>query len=92
MKKLIMTFVLAFAMGVGAFAQEGFFDSEEYIEKGLFGRGEELFEEELRSGQVPLLPGAHGLEGNQDASPLGSGIVVLLGLGAAYAFGKKHED
>lgn len=94
MKKLIMTFALALAMGVSAFAQEGLFDSEIFVEKGLFGRGEELFEyeEDYRGDGVPLLPGEHNLPGNQDATPLGGGIAVLLGLGVAYAFAKKREE
>jgi hypothetical protein len=43
-----------------------------------------------RLGGGPALPG-HGSEGNQPA-PLGSGIAVLIGLGAAYAVAKKRED
>ena len=35
--------------------------------------------------------GAHGETTNQDA-PVGSGIAVLLGLGAAYLVGKKRRE
>ena len=38
----------------------------------------------------PGLPG-HGENGNQPA-PLGSGIAVLVGLGAAYLVGKKRRE
>ena len=37
-----------------------------------------------------MLP-THGETGNQDA-PVGSGIAVLLGLGAAYLVGKKRRE
>ena len=39
---------------------------------------------------TPGLPG-HDLSTNQDA-PLGSGLVVLVGLGAAYAFAKRRKE
>ena len=39
---------------------------------------------------APGLPG-HDLSTNQDA-PLGSGLVVLVGLGAAYAFAKRRKE
>jgi len=39
-----------------------------------------------------LAPG-HGLSGNQNAeAPLGTGIAVLMGLGAAYLIGKKRNE
>ena len=40
---------------------------------------------------VPVLPN-HGATENQEATPLGSGIAVLLGLGAAYAVAKKRKE
>ena len=39
---------------------------------------------------TPIVPG-HGETGNQNA-PLGSGVAVLLGLGAAYMVAKKHRE
>ena len=38
----------------------------------------------------PNLPG-HGATGEQNG-PLGSGVAVLLGLGAAYLIGKKRKE
>ena len=38
----------------------------------------------------PNLPG-HGDQGDQNG-PLGSGVAVLLGLGAAYLIGKKRNE
>ena len=37
------------------------------------------------------LPGYHGLE-NDYGAPLGSGIAVLMGLGAAYLVGKRRKE
>ena len=64
---------------------------------GLFGQGQSAEESTTpttmynRSGAPGLPGGGHGQDGNQPA-PLGSGIAVLIGLGAAYAVAKKRED
>ena len=88
MKKLALTFALVLGMGLYSFAgidnQGG----------GLFGYGKssETTSREGEGGDNPLLPG-HGQSTNQDGNaPLGSGIVALVGFGAAYAFAKKRED
>jgi hypothetical protein len=90
MKKLIMTIAIVLGMGMSTFAQE----VEVYEEKGLFGMGKGIF----RGGngeEDPLLnlPG-FGEEGDVDADtiPLGSGIAVLMGLGAAYLVGKRRKE
>ena len=88
MKKLTLTLALILALAMGASAQGFINNLDEYEEKGLFGRGLTLFEE---NEVYPLLPDGHNLEGDQDA-PLGSGIAVLIGLGAAYAVAKKREE
>ncbi len=49
----------------------------------------ELFDN-IESIDIPGLPN-HGMTDNVDA-PLGSGIVVLLGLGAAYGFAKRRKE
>ena len=92
MKKLSMILALVLGLSVSSFAQETLFDSDNmFAGQGLFGRGEKLSEEDLRGG-TPNLPG-HGEPGNGDADgPIGSGVAVLLGLGAAYAFTKKREE
>jgi len=96
MKKTITTLVILLGMTIGAMAQQsggGLFNFG-----GLFHRGampdEMYFDEDYyyndRNGGL-LLPGQHGLDADADA-PLGSGIAVLIGLGAAYAFGKKRKE
>ena len=88
MKKLALTLAIVLTMGLGAMAQDG----------GLLNRGVS-FDKQQKSGlrgegDVPGLPGGgsnFGSDENQDA-PLGSGVAVLLGLGAAYLVGKKRNE
>ena len=90
MKKLALTIAIVLGLSMTTFANpDG---------GGLFQRGEVSPEANAiygnRDGDNPLLPN-HNLSGNQDANdttPLGSGIAVLLGLGAAYAVGKKRRE
>ena len=64
---------------------------------GLFGRGKSMYDgvgSGFRNGNglSLLLPTSHGDNGDAGAdAPLGSGVVVLLGLGAAYAMKKRRE-
>ena len=85
MKKLTLTFAIVLALALGAMAQQG---------GGLFERGAVLEEASNdynnRDGSL-ILPGSHGLDTDQNG-PLGSGIAVLMGLGAAYLVGKKRRE
>ena len=89
MKKLIMTIAIVLGLGMSTFAQEEI----QYEEKGLFGMGETRGNRDRLFGLVaPQDP--YG-EDNQDAEqpgPLGSGIAVLMGLGAAYMVAKKRKE
>lgn len=63
---------------------------------GLFGRGKSMYTgmgNGFRNGTgIGLfLPGSHGALGDSEA-PLGSGVVVLLGMGAAYLVGKRRKE
>ena len=87
MKKLALTIAIVLGITMGASAQ------------GLFERGYSSSEanEPMRSSTiVPGLPSAHNVTTNQDAPskplPLGSGVVVLMGLGAAYMAAKKRKE
>lgn len=86
MKKLSITIALLLGMSITTFASpDG---------GGLFQRGmvpdEEYFGSRIN--ERPIMP-YHELNTNQPAStPLGSGIAVLLGLGAAYLVGKKSKE
>ena len=84
MKKTITTIAILLGMTLCATAQNG---------GGLFQRG--YVSEEAsnpRSGESLLsLPGSHGSNNDAEA-PLGNGIAVLLGLGAAYMVGKRRRE
>jgi len=84
MKKLALTIAIVLGLGMTTFAENG---------GGLFQRGEApagIYGNRDGEFVSPLLPN-HGEEGNQDA-PLGSGVVALLGLGAAYLVSKKRKE
>ena len=83
MKKLALTVAIVLSMGLSVIAQDG----------GLLNRGVSFDKQErggLRGG-TPGVPGEFGLDDNQNA-PLGGGVAVLLGLGAAYLIGKKRNE
>ena len=94
MKKLTLTIAIILGMATTTFADGG----------GLFNRGNNVRNGasgysyfstdgigDMRTDEpTPLLP-MHGLDDNQDA-PLGSGIVVLMSLGAAYMVAKKRRE
>ena len=102
MKKLALAFVLILGLSIGAFAQNGglfgygeseqeesyniawysFYQNQDEVDNGLFG----LFRDDPA---MPGLPG-HGGTGNQPA-PLGSGALLLIGMGAAYAAAKRRK-
>ncbi len=87
MKKNILTIAIVLGLSTAAFAEYG---------GGLFKRGyvsdEEFYGAGTKGNGTPFLPN-HNWDNNFDADgPLGSGIAVLLGLGAAYAFSKKRKD
>ena len=93
MKKLALTLAIVLGLGVSAFADGGLFQRSYNAENGrsgylYFGQQASLFRE--TETPQPLMP-LHGLENDQDA-PIGSGIVMLMGLGAAYLVGKKRRE
>ena len=92
MKKLTITFAIILGIGVSAVAQQpggglfqrGCVSDEQYYGGGYFN--------DRNGSMMPVLPG-HNFSDNKDAnSPLGSGVAVLLGLGAAYAIGKRRKQ
>jgi hypothetical protein len=85
MKKLALTIAVVLGLGLTTFANTN--------DGGLFQRGaSEPASMEIFGNRdvTPLLP-IHGEPGNGDA-PLGSGVAVLLGLGAAYMVAKKRKE
>lgn len=78
MKKLLLTIAITLGLATVSFGQS------------LFGKSSN--EEPLRDGPAINFPG-HGEGEDFDADgPLGSGIAVLIGLGATYALAKKRKE
>ena len=89
MKKLALTTAIVLALSFTTFAQDGMFHRSDNAKNG--GNGYALYESkgDLKGG-FPGVPG-HGETGDVDA-PLGSGIVLLASLGAAYMVAKKRRE
>ena len=89
MKKLALTTAIVLALSFTTFAQDGMFHRSDNAKNG--GNGYALYESkgDLKGG-FPGMPG-HGETGDVDA-PLGSGIVLLASLGAAYMVAKKRRE
>ena len=86
MKKLTLTIATILGLAMTTFADPTM--------GGLFQKGGTPdYEWGSRSTEpaTPMLPN-HGKTENQDATPVGSGIAVLLGLGAAYLVGKQRRE
>lgn len=87
MKKAIITLAIILGISFGTFAQER--------GGGLFGKGpqyngyENQYGESRTEGLINL-PNAHG-ETNDQGAPLGSGALLLIGFGAAYALKKREK-
>ena len=83
MKKQVLTTAIVLTLGLGAFAQQG--DGLLMRSESRANRGDRL--------TTPSIPQGFGItsDENADPAPLGSGIAVLVGLGAAYAMMKRKE-
>lgn len=86
MKKTIITLAIMFGLGLGGFAQGGLFGYGNVSDENSYGTG-------TRGGETPLisLPSQHG-ETNDVTAPLGSGALLLIGFGAAYALKKRKKS
>ena len=90
MKKQIMTIAIILGMTMTSFADGGLFH------RGNNGQSSGNVYYDAKGGEkpgdvgTPMLP-AHGSNQNENA-PLGSGIAVLMGLGAAYMVAKKRRE
>ena len=93
MKKLTITIVILLGLTMTTFADGGLFKRGYNAQNGSSGYnyfGAKAEGDNAGSPAMPLLP-QHGQETNQSA-PVGSGIAVLVGLGAAYLVGKKRRE
>jgi hypothetical protein len=86
MKKTLLTIAIVLGMTLGAVAQKQ--------GGGLFGMGAQRMDNQYMDnrdtpGALIQLPGEHG--STEDQSPLGTGALLLIGFGAAYALKKRKK-
>lgn len=67
------------------------YQPQNYVDNGLFGMGGGSLFSRTDGTLGLMLPTGHGLT-NDETAPLGSGIAVLMGLGAAYLVGKRRKE
>ena len=84
MKKVIITLSIVAALAFNANAQntqssDGFFSSY-------------TMEDEKRVGGLPLFPEPGQGQGGDQNAPVGSGLLVLAGLGIAYAMKSRKDE
>ena len=92
MKKTIITLTLLLGLTMPTFADGGLFNRGNNARYGqnsgyIYFNAKDAVREDVAT---PLLP-PHGSVDNEPA-PLGSGIAVLVGLGAAYMVAKKRRE
>ena len=96
MRKLILTLAIILGISLTTFAEGGLFNrgnNSSYGQTSGYSYYDTKggFREDVVTPMLPL----HNQTTNHPASettPLGSGIAVLLGLGAAYAVAKKRNE
>jgi len=86
MKKLTIILAIILGLNIFTFAQGGMLQRGPEPVQDMFGKYDD--------DGTPFLPTQHNDGYNQDADvPLGSGIFILLGLGAGYAIvGNKKKE
>ena len=81
MKRIVLSIALVLTLGLSVNAQsDGFFKST-YQDAN----------EEARTGTGRALPGVPGFGDEDVDAPLGSGLLLLAGMGAAYALRRRRK-
>ena len=88
MKKLALTIAIFLGMSLSTFAQGGLFQYGEVSDQSSVPSWYSLDQAERTRQNMPMLPD-HG-QGTNQSAPLGSGALLLIGFGAAYALKKRN--
>ena len=82
MKKIILTIAIVLGIGFGVSAQsDSFFaTTSTYTEY-----------RETEWGELPILPNQHNIIGDYKAVPVGTGLLLLAGMGLGYAALRKRD-
>ena len=94
MKKLALTIAFVLALCIASFAQSqrggGLFQYGWVADEEYYGAEGYNFDRPTGTGFSLLLPTTHNTTNDYNA-PLGSGALLLIGFGAAYALRKKSS-
>ena len=90
MKKLALTVAIILGLSMTTFADGGLFKRGDNAEHGTSGYNYFVNRPSDTDPAFPVLP-VHGQATHQEA-PVGSGLVLLAGLGAAYLVSKKRRE
>lgn len=85
MKKTLLTIAILLGLSLGVSAQGGLFGYGNVSEENNYSAGNRDQQTGL------LLPTQHGSDTDQPSVPVGSGIVLLIGFGVAYALKNRKE-
>ena len=83
MKNLIITIIFAIGLGMSLNAQSDGFFTYNNIDEHRTGSDS--------WGIMPKLPVSHGFTEDQNAAPLGSGLLILGGMALGYAARRKRD-
>ncbi len=94
MKKILFTIFAVVALGIGASAQRPIFGSDNNSNHtdGFFTQTltDQKYRDISEHSVLPFTPET-GYYADQDAVPTGSGLLLLAGMGAAYALRKRKK-
>ena len=91
MKKLALTIAIVLGMSIGAFAQGGLLGYGFVGEQNGWNNSWSTYNWNRGALNMPSLPTTFGETNDQPAAPLGSGALLLIGFGAAYAMKKRSK-
>lgn len=89
MKKTIITLAIVFGISLCSFAQGGLFQYGDVSDMEYYGSNRQLTN--------PLMPAGHNYDGDVNGQtgtevPVGTGLVLLMGLGGGYLLMKRHRE
>ena len=93
MKKILFTILAVVAIGFSASAQDIFGSNKRFNQTdGFFTQTltEQKYRDVSAIEALPFTPQT-GFYADQHATPIGSGLLLLAGMGAAYAIRKRHQ-
>ena len=94
MKRYILIMIFAIGFGLNLNAQAQYKQQQSGLSDGFFTSNYSEYREDDWAGNMPLLPREHGSDQDYDAeeTPIGSGLLILAGLGLGYATLRRKDS